>query len=86
MSRSSQPHSVSVTAGDVGCPGHLRDSAVLDGISVYLGSWWTVTPAQQARAVMHDRPHRVVEFARKPVQVVGEHGEVHAVDVEEEVA
>ncbi|MGH3979438.1 MAG: hypothetical protein ACRDRZ_10635 [Pseudonocardiaceae bacterium] len=107
MSQSPQSHAVSVMAGEAACLVVSEHPAVLDWITVYLGSWWTVTPAEatpggsghavlrcrldpqahwQARAAVHDQPHRVVEFARKPVQVVDHLAGVCAVDVEEQVA
>ncbi len=107
MSGTSHSQAVCVTAGEAACLVISEDSSVLDWISVYLGSWWTVTPAaatpsdcggavlrcrldpeaqRHARAAVDDQPHRVVEFARKPVQVVDDRVGVRAVDVEEQVA
>ena len=96
-----------VTTGDAACRVISEHPAVLDWITMYLGSWWTVTPTpatsgdpedvvlrcrldpeahRQAGAAVHDQPDRVVEFARKPVQVVDDCADVRAVNIDEQVA
>ena len=107
MSQVPPSHAVSVTAGEAACLAICEHPPVLDWITLYLGSWWTVTPApaipggsgdavlrcrldpeahRRARAAVHDQPHRIVEFARKPVQVADDRADVRAVDVDEQVA
>ncbi len=107
MSHAPQSQAVHITTGEATCLVVSEHPAVLDWITLYLGSWWTVTPAratpgesgdavlrcrldpdahEQARAAVHNQPHPVVEFARKPVQVVDDRAGVRAVDVEEQVA
>ncbi len=107
MSQSLQSRAVRVTTGDAACLVISEHPAVLDWITMYLGSWWTVAPTRatsgdpedvvlrcrldpeahrQAGAAVHDQPHRVVEFARKPVQVVDDCADVRAVSIDEQVA
>lgn len=72
----------------LGCWWTVREPPTTEGVSDAPVLRCSLDPAayQAAHQYVHRQPYQIVEFARKPIQVVSRRGAIHAVDPGEQVA